>query len=146
MGYIKTVTLAGTNVSPGDFAITGEGSGPLRIVIGSKVARVDVDASPLPPAGQTMSALLIPEDDSGARNVAMAGPHGELSFGGVAPGKYRVLVIASANVWNLMNQTEILHALEGHSVEVEVAEGDEKKVSATLLSTDELQKALDSAP
>jgi hypothetical protein len=77
--------------------------------------------------------------------MAMGGQNGQLSFGSVAPGKYRLLAVATSNIWMLANQTDILKALDSSAVAVEVAEGDEKHVSASLVSAEDLQKAAGNA-
>ncbi len=146
MGYVKSMTLAGQDVSPLHFTVAGSSAGPLHIFIGSKMAKVEVELSPRPDAGVTVSGLLIPADQPDTpdgRNMAVSPAGGELSFANVAPGKYRVFVAVTNNIWNLMNEPDALKALESHTVPVEVAEGDDKHVSASVISADDLQKALD---
>ena len=66
-----------------------------------------------------------------------------LQFQGVPPGKYRVLLLATQNAWLIGNSAEVLKQLESRSVPVEVTEGGDQKVTATVVPEDELQKAMD---
>ena len=148
LGYVKGITLGGRAVSAEDFAVAGGSTGDLQISVGAKMAKIEVDVSPKPAAGQMVAGLLIPEngpDAANGRNMAMGGPNGLLSFGSVAPGKYRVLAVATTNIWALANEADVLKSLESSSVAVEVAEGDEKHVTASLVSAEDLQKAAGNA-
>jgi hypothetical protein len=148
LGYVKGVTLGGRPVSADDIEITSGSVGELHVSVGGKMAKIEVEVSPKPAAGQMISGLLIPEngpDPANGRNMAMGGQNGQLSFGSVAPGKYRLLAVATSNIWMLANQTDILKALDSSAVAVEVAEGDEKHVSASLVSAEDLQKAAGNA-
>ncbi len=143
VGFVKALTLAGRDVSPRDFEI-GEGAGPMHITSGSKMAQVEVDVSPPPAAGQIISGLLIEDDGPSGmaeRNSMTVGPNAHLSFQGISPGKYHVLVTATANAWNMVNHPEVLKSLSSRTVSVEVAEGDNKHLAAGVVSVDDLQKA-----
>ncbi len=148
LGYVKSVTLGGRPVSPEDFEIGSGSVGELHVSVGAKMAKIEVDVSPKPAAGQMISGLLIPEsgpDPANGRNMAVGGQDAQLVFGSVAPGKYHVLVVATANVWGLANQPDVLKSLESSTAAVEVAEGDDKHVSANVVSAEDLQKAAGTA-
>ncbi len=146
IGYLKSVTWAGRAINPQDFEITEGATGPLQISVGSKMAKIEVDLTQRPAPGQLVAGILISDDKSivfDGRNIAISGPSGELSFQNVPPGKFHVLVLPTANVWSLSDQELSLQLLESHAVAVEVAEGDDKHVTATLVSADDWQKAAD---
>ena len=131
-----------------DFEVTGEGAGPMHIAVGSKMGKIQIDASPRPASGQMISALLIPDELSAnidGRNAAVGGPAGELSFPAVAPGKYHLVVLATMNPWNLMNQPELLKSLQSRGTALEIGEGDDKHLSATVVSADDIQKLIEAA-
>ena len=148
MGYIKSLTIAGRDVNPADFEITGEGAGPMHIAVGSKMGKIEVDVSPRPGPGQLVSGLLIPDDMAAnldGRNAAITDSGGTLTFPSVSPGKYHVLVMATQNPWQLMNQPAILKSLSSRGTAVEIAEGDDKHLPATVITPEDLQKLIEAA-
>ncbi len=145
LGYVKTLSLAGREVTPTDFEIGAQSSGLMRIVVGTKTSKVDVDLSPKPDSTQGLTGFLLPADHTemdGWRNNISSGV-GQIQFNGVAPGKYRVLVVASPDAWALANSPEALHALESHLAPLEVKEGEDTKVSVPLVGADDMAKAME---
>ncbi|MFN7995209.1 MAG: carboxypeptidase-like regulatory domain-containing protein [Bryobacteraceae bacterium] len=143
-GYVKAMTLGGQQVSPHDFQIPSGGAGPLRITLGSKMGEVDVSISGSKPEGQ-ISALLYPEnvDQVGTGLERVAAGTERLSFFGVAPGKYRLLVTDMPNPWPVLQRPDLLKSLESHTQAADVTEGGKLSVTAEIVSRDELKKELE---
>ncbi len=145
--YAKSFSLAGRDVSPDDFEISDGAAGPLIITAGNKPGTVEVSVDSPPASGAAINALLVP-DPSGTPRVAGTtvgtGPV-TLQFAGVPPGKYRVLLLATQNAWLIGNSADILKQLESRSVAVEVTEGGDQRVSASVVPEGDLQKAMEAA-
>jgi hypothetical protein len=56
-----------------------------------------------------------------------------------------VLLLATQNAWLVGNSADILKQLESRSVTVEVTEGGDQRVSASVVPEDDLQKAMEAA-
>jgi hypothetical protein len=131
-GYLKSVSLAGQTVRPGDFQIAAGATGPLRITLGSKFADLHVEIQNAP-AGQQVSAVIFPED-SGRLGIGLERlgfmANGSIDFGALAPGRYRVFATDGPNPWLILQRPDWLRALESRSAGIDVPEGG--RVSTTL--------------
>jgi len=144
-GFFKSVTLGGREVNPSDFEITGEGTGVLHISLSSRFGKVHVSAESQPPQGEQISAVLIPvEGGQPQMNVSTVRPV-DLEFDSVAPGKYRVLLLSSDNPGMIMNDPGIQKALEDRASQVTVGEASDQRVTASIVSREDLSKLLDSS-
>lgn len=145
--YAKSFSLGGRDVSPDDFEISDGAAGPLIITAGNKPGTVEVSVESPPAGGTAINALLVPEPSGVPRvsgTTVGSGPV-TLQFPGVPPGKYRVLLLATQNAWLVGNSADILKQLESRSVTVEVTEGGDQRVSASVVPEDDLQKAMEAA-
>jgi hypothetical protein len=142
-GYFKSVTLGGREVTPSDIEISGEG-GVLHISLSSRFGRVHVNAESQPAAGEQVGAVLFPVG-GGQPLVASFGGGGtvDVEFSQVAPGKYRVLLMAADNPWMIANDPVAEKVLEDHTTQVTVAEASDQRVTATLIGKEELGKLLE---
>jgi hypothetical protein len=143
-GYFKSVTLGGREVTPSDIEISGEGGGALHISLSSRFGRVHVNAESQPAAGEQVGAVLFPVG-GGQPLVASFGGGGtvDVEFSQVAPGKYRVLLMAADNPWMMANDPAAEKVLEDHMTQVTVAEASDQRVTATLIGKEELGKLLE---
>ena len=145
-GYLKSATLAGQPVSPGGFQVASGPSGPLRILLGSKMADVHVEIAGAPP-DQQLSAVIFPEDSSrlgaGLERAGSAMGTGRIEFGAMAPGRYRVLVTDISNPWPILQRPDWLKALESHCAAIEVPEGGHVSMTVETIPRDELMRALE---
>jgi protocatechuate 3,4-dioxygenase beta subunit len=142
-GFFKSVTLGGREVTPSDIEIGGEG-GALHISLSSRFGKVHVNAESQPAAGEQAAAVLFPV----AGGQPLVGSYGgggavDVEFDSVAPGKYRVLLVASDNPWMLANDPGAQKLFEDHMTQLTVAEASEQRVTAALLGRDELGKLLE---
>ena len=144
-GYLKAATLAGQTVAPGGFQIAPGAAGPLRITLGAKLADVHVEIQNAP-SGQQVAAVIFPEDSSrlgiGLERAGVSSD-GSVDFGGLAPGRYRVLATDSPSPWLIVQRADWLKALENLGAAIDVPEGG--RVSATLetIPREEVLRALD---
>ncbi len=144
--YPKGFSLSGREASPDDFEISDGAAGPLIITAGNKPGTVEVTVES-PPASGSVNGLLIP-DPTGVPRVAgtiVNNGAASVQFHGVPPGKYRALLLATQNAWLIGNSPEVLRQLESRSVPVEVTEGGDQRVSASVVPDDDLQKAMEAA-
>lgn len=145
--YLKSVFLGSREISPEDFEIVAGAASDLRIALGSKKSKLEVDLTSPPSDAAHLAAVLVPENPSLAivdPSLLMTHPdsHGRLVFDSAPPGKFRLYVLNTAAAPDLL-QSGALKALESRASEVELQEGGDQKVSASLIPAEDLQKAED---
>lgn len=145
-GFAKSVSLAGQSVSPDGLQIAAGAAGPLRIVMGSKLAEVRVEVAGASPA-QQVSVLIVPEDfarvGAGLERVTSVMGSGPVEFAALAPGSYRVFATDSPNPWPILQRPDWLRALESRSAAIDVPEGGRVSTTVELIPRDELMRVLD---
>jgi protocatechuate 3,4-dioxygenase beta subunit len=145
-GYLKSASLAGQPVSPGGFQVATGTSGPLRIMLGSKMADVHVEVTGAP-ADRQVSAAIFPEDPArrgaGLERIGSAMGTGRIEFGSLAPGRYRVFAIDSPNPWPILQRLDWLKALESHSAALDVPEGGRVSTTVEAIPREELMRVLE---
>lgn len=145
-GFAKSVSLAGQQVPPDGFQVAAGAAGPLRIVMGSKMADVHVEVAGAPP-DQQISAVIFPEDSSrlgtGLERIGSAMGTGRIEFGGLAPGRYRVFAIDSSNPWPILQRPDWLKALESRSAAIDVPEGGRASTTVEMIPRAELMRVLE---
>lgn len=143
-GYVKSLSLGGQPVSPDGFQISPGAVGPLRVVMSSKMAEVNVTVNGSSP-DQKVSVLLYPEDTArmgvGLERVTTGTER--LGFGGIPPGRYRLLATDSPNPWPLLQRPDLLKAIESHTQALDVPEGGRVSATLELVSREELMRALE---
>ncbi|MGA2581492.1 MAG: carboxypeptidase-like regulatory domain-containing protein [Bryobacteraceae bacterium] len=144
-GFVKSASLGDQPVPPAGFQIAEGAAGPLRIVLGSKLAAVHLEVAGAAAGGQ-LSAVIYPEDSErlgvGLERAATAMGTGHIEFGELAPGRYRVFAIDSPNPWPILQRPDWLKALEGSSAAVDVPEGGSVNTTVETISREELMRAL----
>ncbi|HVN06811.1 MAG TPA: carboxypeptidase-like regulatory domain-containing protein [Bryobacteraceae bacterium] len=142
-GYPKSVTLGGQPVSPYDIPIGPGASGPLHILMTSKMADLQLTVEDAPAGGQ-VSVLVYPEDASrrgaGLDRASVGSSNGEIGIGDLPPGRYRVLATDLANPWSLLQRPDLLEALLGHTMAVDVPESGQVSATVGLIPHEELAK------
>ena len=145
-GFAKSVSLAGQPVPLDGFQVAAGVAGPLRIVMGGKVADVHIEVAGAPP-DQQISALIFPEDSSrlgaGQERVGSAMGTGRIEFGGLAPGRYRVFATDSPNLWPILQRPDWLKALESRSAAIDVPEGGRASTTVEMIPRAELMRVLE---
>src|ERR1039458_4856416 len=145
-GFAKSVSLAGQPVSPDGFQVGAGAAGPLRIVMGSKLADVHVEVAGAAPDRQ-VSAVIFPEDSdrlgAGLERAGSAMGTGRIEFGAMPPGRYRVFAIDSPNPWPILQRPDWLKALESRSAAINVPEGGRVSTTVETIPRDELMRALE---
>jgi hypothetical protein len=143
LGYVKSLSLAGQQVSPYDFQIPPGATGPLQVLIGIKMAYINVTVTGLSTGGQA-SVLIFPEDldrlGAGLERVAMGGS--ELGVGGLPPGRYRLLATDAPNPWILQQRPDLLKAIESSTQAIDVPEGGHVSATLEVIPREELLRVL----
>jgi hypothetical protein len=144
-GFVKSASLGDQPVPPEAFQIAAGAAGPLRIVLGSKLAAVHVEVAGAAP-DRPVSAVLFPEDPerlgAGIERASTAMGTGRIEFGGLAPGRYRIFALDSPNPWPILQRPDWLKALESSSAAVDVPEGGSINTTLETVPRDELMRAL----
>lgn len=144
-GFVKSASFGDQPVSPDGFQIAEGAAGPLRIMLGSKLAAVHVQVAGAAPDRQ-LSAVIFPEDSerlgAGLERAGTAMGTGRIEFGGLAPGRYRVFAIDSPNPWPILQRPDWLKALESSSAAIDVPEGGSVNTTVETIPRDELMRAL----
>lgn len=140
--YVKSFTAGGQEISPDDFEIGDGAMAPLEITMSAKVGKVEVAIDGSPAVGTTISGLLIPSGggDPQVSNAVVQSGNATLQFGSVPPGKYRAYVVETLNARLAASSPALLKNFESRSVAVEVPESGNVRVTAPLVSSDDLQK------
>lgn len=145
-GFAKSVSLAGQTVAPDGFQIGAGAAGPLRIVMGSKLADVHVEVAGAAPDRQ-ISAVIFPEDTdrlgAGLERAGSAMGTGRIEFGAMPPGRYRVFAIDSPNPWPILQRPDWLKALESRSAAIDIPEGGRVGTTVETIPRDELTRVLE---
>jgi hypothetical protein len=142
-GYVKSLSLAGQQLSPYDFQIPPGATGPLHVLMGLKMAEISVTVTGLSGRGQA-SVLVYPEDldrlGAGLEQVTMGS--GQLGIGNLPPGRYRLLATDAPNLWNLEQRPDLLQAIEGSTQAIDVPEGGRVSATVELVPREELLRVL----
>jgi hypothetical protein len=145
-GYVKSVSLGGLQASPYLLDIPAGASGPLRIVVGTKMATVSVKIADAPADRQT-AALIFPEDSerlgAGLERTGTTLGAAPLEFAGLPPGRYRVFATDSQNPWALLQRPDLLKALESRTAVVEVQEGGRASTTVEIVPREDLARLLE---
>jgi hypothetical protein len=144
-GYPKSVYLGDQPISPDGFQVAPGLAGPLRIVMGNKLAEVRVEVADAP-ANRRVSVVIFPEDPdrmgAGLERAGSAMGTGRIEFGGLPPGHYRVLAIDSPNPWPIVQRPDWLKALESRAAAIDVPEGGRVSTTVETIPRGELMRAL----
>jgi hypothetical protein len=142
-GYVKSLYVGDQQVSPYNFQLLPGATGPLRVIVATKLSSVNVSITGSAAAGP-VSLLLYPEDPE-RRGYSLdrdAEGSGRISFEEVPPGRYRLLAVFAKNVSLLAQMPEVLKALEGNTEMVDVTEGGAVNVTVTPVAAEDLSRAL----
>jgi hypothetical protein len=145
-GYVKSMTMGGREIAPEHFEIPAEGAGQMHITLGSKMGTVQISVDPAPKEGEFITVALVPAGGGQPfMSYMQSGGQGTSGIGmTVPPGKYRALATSGQN-YNLANLPGVMKILESRSVPVEVEEGGQVKVTASVVPPDDFQKAMENA-
>jgi hypothetical protein len=88
-GFVKAVWIGSTDVTNVPMDLSGGAAGPLKVVVSTNTATIRGSA----PAGQMVMAQRIDQDMRFQGNMAATtDQNGQYTFGGLAPGKYRLML------------------------------------------------------
>ncbi|HLY16966.1 MAG TPA: carboxypeptidase-like regulatory domain-containing protein [Bryobacteraceae bacterium] len=149
-GYAKSVSLGGQPVSPEGFQMGASTAGPLRIVMGCKLARVSVSFAAVADGGQIWAVIYPDNPDqlgAGVERVVQASGTGHVEFDGMPPGRYRVFATDFQNPWPMLERPDLLEALQHATAVIEAAEGGHVGATVEILRREDLERMLEpSAP
>ena len=141
-GYVKSVTQGDQEVSPWDLEI-GSSAVQLKVVVGTKYARVE--AGLLAPAAGSgpISAILWPAsgDPGFHQNFEMISQRPSMIS--VPPGRYYACAFASSQGWMLMQNGALLKALESRCETVDAPEEGSARVQVPLIPAADLKQLLE---
>jgi len=142
-GYVKSLSLAGQQVSPYDFQISPGATGPLHALIAVKMADLRVNVKGLT-TGSQVSVLVFPEDldhlGIGLDRVMTGGS--QIAFGGLPPGRYRLLATNAPNLWGLEQRPDLLKAIESSTQAIDVPEAGLVNATVEMVPREELLRAV----
>ena len=143
-GYVKSVSLGAQPVSPDRLQIPIGAAGSLHIVMGTKMAEIDVTVTGASP-DHAASVLLFPEelDRLGIGLERIATGSDRVGFGTVPPGRYRLLAVDGTNSWPILQRPDSLKALLSRSQAIEVPEGGHVSVTMEVIAREELERLLE---
>jgi hypothetical protein len=143
-GYVKSVSLGGQPQSPDRLQISPSAAGPLHIMMGTKMAQVDVTVTGAS-ADRPASVLLYPEDldrlGIGLERISMGSD--QVGFGTIPPGHYRLLATDITNAWPILQRPDLLKALEGRTQGIDVPESGRVSATVEVIAREELMRSLE---
>jgi hypothetical protein len=140
-GYVKSLFLAGQQVSPYDFQIAAGSAGPLRVVMGAKMGSVRVTIDGAPP--DRLSSVLLYPEDAGRMGIGLerlSAGSDRLEIPSVPPGRYRLLATDTLNPWPLLQRPDLLKAIESSTQAIDVAEGGQVSATVEVVPREQLAK------
>jgi hypothetical protein len=148
IGYLKSLSVGGQEVSASAFTVAPGAGGEMRIVMGTKVAQVEGSVDGMRPEDASgVWVALAPED---AETIAMdrflytsVDRSGRFHMSGLAPGRYRLYALSGPAALTAFRQNpRVLHviALRGKSVDLEP--GGRATVEINVMPVEELAEAL----
>jgi hypothetical protein len=138
-GYVKSVSFGDREVPDRIIDLASGASGPLRILVGTKGGTIEGSLRGEP----NVQVVLFPDsgDDEQLRSAGSQGSR--YQFTNVPPGKYRLVALGSLSMGITPDMGAALAPL---SKAVEVEEGSTVAADLTVLSHEEMQKALNADP
>jgi len=148
IGYLKSLSVGGQEVSASAFTIAPGAGGEMRVVLGTKMAQLEGSIDGIRPEDAGGAWLVLaPEDadtiSAGRLRNTPADQAGRFHMSGLAPGRYRLYALASAAAWTALRQNpRVLQAiaLRGKSVDLEA--GGRATVEVNVMPLEELAQAL----
>ncbi len=143
--FIKSAMLGGREVNPYDFEFGPGSAGPLAIVLSDHYGQIDgrvADAGP-----DTAATVFLARSDS--RRAPWEGKVGYGAQGGrvqirrVAPGRYRLLALETADSTLGANHPELFEKLSSSVQEIDVAEDGRVNIDLPLVRADDWKRALE---
>ena len=137
-GYVKSFQIGEKDASPYGFDLLPGETGPLKIVVSMKTAQVKVTVAGASADG---FALLVPADPERLHATQVVGTHqAGCVFSNVAPGRYRVFAVATAQTaWDLQQRPDLVKPLEPRAQTVDLEEGQTAEVTVDLIPAADLQ-------
>jgi len=148
VGYLKSLSVSGQEVSASAFTVAPGASGEMRIVMGTKLAQVEGSVDGLRPEGAGGMWVALAPEDAGTISVGRVlytsvDRAGHFHISGLAPGRYRLYALDSPSALTALRQNpRVLHviALRGKSVDLDP--GGRANVEVSVMPVEELAQAL----
>jgi hypothetical protein len=142
---IKSVTLAGREVSPSAIDLGPGATGPLHVVISMKQVGLQVSVDNLRQDQQTWVFLLpkgITSPYPGLNPIMGSANQSTVSMQ-APPGEYVAYAVECTQPWQLLNNSSVLHAIAGLGKAIEVKEDMTAGVTVSVIAREDLKRALD---
>lgn len=140
-GYLKSVKQGDRDLRPDDLDI-GASSEPLKIVIGTKMARLEGTVPAGIASGTQIFALVWARDRSDFQQTQPLQAQGRLSFG-LPPGRYYACLVAVAQPWMLFQNRTLLAAMQSRCEGVDVSEAGPATVHMPLITAEDLKRLVE---
>jgi protocatechuate 3,4-dioxygenase beta subunit len=142
---IKSVTLAGREVSPTAIDLGPGATGPLHVVISMKQVGLQVSVDNLRQDQQTWVFLLqkgVTNPYPGLNPIMASANQSPVSMQ-APPGEYVAYAVECSQPWPLLNNASVLHAIASLGKTVEVKEDMTAAVAVSVIAREDLKRALD---
>jgi hypothetical protein len=148
VGYLKSLSVGGQEVSASAFTVAPGAGGEMRIVMGTKLAQVEGSVDGLRPEYAGGVWLALAPEDAGTISVGRilytsVDRAGRFHMSGLAPGRYRLYALDSPPALTAFRQNpRVLQviAIRGKSVDLEP--GGRATVDVNIMPVEELAQAL----
>jgi hypothetical protein len=142
---IKSVTLAGREVSPSAIDLGPGATGPLHVVISMKQVGLQVSVDNLRQDQQTWVFLLLNGVTSPypGLNPIMGSANQSTVSMQAPPGEYVAYAVECTQPWPLLNNASVLQAIAGLGKAIEVKEDMTASVTVSVIAREDLKRALD---
>jgi len=141
-GYIKSVQQGGQEATPWDLEI-GSSPSQLKILVGSKFAKVEATLSASTPGAEQIAGVLwtADGDPNFQQNFSTNAQNPNTIL--VPPGKYHVCAFATAQPWMLMQNRAMRKALESRCETVDAPEDGSARVQLQVIPAADLKQILE---
>ena len=142
---IRSVTLAGHEVSPSAIDLGPGVTGPLHVVISMKQVGLQVSLDNLRQDQQTWVFLLpkgVTSPYPGLNPIMGSANQSTVSMQ-APPGDYVAYAVECTQPWPLLNNASVLHAISGLGKAIEVKEDMNANVTVSVIAREDLKRALD---
>ncbi len=137
--YVKSLRLGDRDVQETEIPITAGAAGPLRILLGTKMGKID---GTVEGASGAVSVVFFTASSGAFAGVTSADAQGHFHWENAAPGEYRAFALEGENSNVLWENRDLQTALEGRSGKVSVEEGGTATMSLTMISRETLERVM----
>ena len=142
-GYVKSLSVGGQEMRSCVFNVLPGGGGAIRVVVSTKLARLEGTVNGMTPEAGSVLLILKPEDPEAisSQRSLLVSADGRFSMSGVEPGRYRLYAAVGNEAAVLQQSPRVLQALEGRATRVELEAGGRATAQVDIIPAEDVRQA-----